>query len=329
MAGTLFGLGLSPQFDANGDLARGALLYIYEANTSTPATGYSDFDLQNAHSWPIEADAAGRIPAFWVDDGSYRARLTTALGVPIFDEPSITAIGASSGGEGGAGSDLDESAIFTTGDTLWKPINTTRAGWVRLNARTIGSAASSATERANADTETLYAFLWDNFSDSLCPVGGGRGASAAADFAANKAIGTLDMRGRSPFGLDDMGNTAASVIAAGTPTTAGSGAGAETVSITIAQANLPSVNLSSTSLTITGSPSLTGNGSAVARNVSDLSGIRGTNAGNVLTNASATTLDVTAGSLAVGGDVPLGGSGTALTPNKMPPYRLGTWFIKL
>jgi hypothetical protein len=323
MAGTLFGLGLSPQFDANGDLARGALLYVYAANTSTPADTYSDFDLASEHAWPLEADAAGRLPAFWVEDGSYRARLTTADDVTIFDEPSITSLGASSGSDGGGGD--SGTSDFITGDMLWVPVDTTRAAWVRSNGRTIGSAASSATERANADTEDLYEFLWTNYSDSLCPVDGGRGGSAAADFAANKAIGTLDMRGRSPFGLDTMGNSAASVLSGAT--TAGGGHGAATTSITIDQANLPNVNLSSASLTITGTPSLTGSPTNLARNLGE-SGF--SNGGTqAVDDYSETNLGVDAGDLDVGGNVPLGGSGTALTPAIIPPARVGTWYMRL
>jgi len=62
--------------------------------------------------------------------------------------------------------------------------------WLLLTtaARTIGSATSGATARANADTLALYTQLWNAMSDADCPVAGGRGASAAADFAANKKI---------------------------------------------------------------------------------------------------------------------------------------------
>jgi hypothetical protein len=97
-------------------------------------------------------------------------------------------------------------------------------GWVLASGRTIGSAASGATERANADTSSLYTLLWTNLPDTIATVTGGRGASAAADFAANKPILLPDMRGRATAGLDNMGGTAAGrmqVSLAGT-TTAGS-----------------------------------------------------------------------------------------------------------
>lgn len=323
MAGTLFGLGLSPQFDANGDLARGALLYIYAANTSTPADTYSDFALTSAHAWPLAADAAGRLPAFWVDDGSFRAHLTTAAGVTIFDEPSITAIGASVTTESGGGGGGSGTPEFQTGDVLWVPVDTTRSGWVRANARTIGSAASSATERANADTEDLYAFLWDNFSDSLCPVSGGRGASAAADFAANKPIATLDMRGRAAWGLDTMGNSAASTLPL--VTTAGFGAGA--ASFTLSTSQLPSHTHGPG--TLGGTTSSNGAHTHtvdVGGNTESLSSggqsASGTDDSTTSSNGAHThTITLSTGVT--------GSTGSGSSIDNMPPYRAGTWYFKL
>lgn len=61
-------------------------------------------------------------------------------------------------------------------------------GFVYMNDGTIGNAASGGTTRANADTENLFIWLWENTSNNYCPVSGGKGANAAADFAANKTI---------------------------------------------------------------------------------------------------------------------------------------------
>lgn len=61
-------------------------------------------------------------------------------------------------------------------------------GWVTANDGTIGSATSSATTRANIDTWPLYNLIWSSVSDTYAPVSGGRGVSAYADFAANKAM---------------------------------------------------------------------------------------------------------------------------------------------
>lgn len=83
-------------------------------------------------------------------------------------------------------------SAFRTGDVLFSMVAhdyTLIPGWVFLRNGTIGSAASSATERANADTAALYDLLWGlSNGDTVCPVVGGRGASSVADFAANKPI---------------------------------------------------------------------------------------------------------------------------------------------
>lgn len=78
-------------------------------------------------------------------------------------------------------------------------------GWTVLDGRTIGKAGSGATNRANNDTEALFTLLWNSLADAQAAVSGGRGASAAADFAAGKTIAVPDCRGRVIAGLDDGG----------------------------------------------------------------------------------------------------------------------------
>lgn len=89
------------------------------------------------------------------------------------------------------------SASFTTGDVKLTLKTSADSGWVMCNDGTIGSASSGATTRASADTSDLYALLWNNVTDTYAPVTGGRGASAAADFAANKPLALTKMLGRS------------------------------------------------------------------------------------------------------------------------------------
>lgn len=96
----------------------------------------------------------------------------------------------------GAGAPAWECRGFLTGDVKITWRKTADPGWVLTDDGTIGSASSGATNRANADTQALYTLLWDNYSDALAPVIGGRGASAAADFAANKPIRLLRVAGR-------------------------------------------------------------------------------------------------------------------------------------
>jgi microcystin-dependent protein len=88
------------------------------------------------------------------------------------------------------------ASSFTTGDVKSTLKTTADAGWIMMNDGTIGDASSGATTRANADTQALFALLWANVSNTNCPVSGGRGASAAADFAAHKTITLPKLRGR-------------------------------------------------------------------------------------------------------------------------------------
>ena len=83
------------------------------------------------------------------------------------------------------------------------------AGWVKANGGTIGSAASGGTARANADAQSLFVMIWTNVDATDAPIQTSagtpttRGASAVADFAANKRLTIPDMRAMFPRGLDD------------------------------------------------------------------------------------------------------------------------------
>lgn len=87
--------------------------------------------------------------------------------------------------------------------------STAPAGYIKANGLTIGSAASGATNRANADTWPLFYLWWNEFDNSLLHIQNSngtptvRGASAAADWAANKRLPTFDRRGNSSRGWDD------------------------------------------------------------------------------------------------------------------------------
>ena len=83
-----------------------------------------------------------------------------------------------------------------TGDVKFSISSTAASGWVVMADNTIGNAASSATARANADTEDLFILIWNECDDTAAPVSGGRGVSAAADFASNKRITFPRTRGR-------------------------------------------------------------------------------------------------------------------------------------
>lgn len=90
---------------------------------------------------------------------------------------------------------LSASNGFETGDIKYSYRATPSAGWLILDGRTIGNTDSGATALASGLCHSLFVFLWDSFSDALCPVSGGRGASAEDDWQADKTIGLFDDRG--------------------------------------------------------------------------------------------------------------------------------------
>ncbi len=134
---------------------------------------------------------------------------------------------------------LAPAASLPTGVPLDYFGTTAPSGYVMASGRTIGSAASGATERANADTEALYTLLWESMADAQAPVASGRGASAAADFAANKALQLPDCRGRARIGKDNMGGSAASRITSAASgvagDTLGASGGSQTHTLTVAE----------------------------------------------------------------------------------------------
>lgn len=237
MAGSI-SLSLSQQFDAMGKPLAGGKLNFYQAGTTaTPQSAYQDSGLTILHPNPITLDAAGRVPAFYLADGFIKILLTDKNGVTQIAADNVLVIGPSSGGGGGGG--VDPTTVLQTGDMKFVYGTGSITGFVRANGRTIGSATSGASERANADTQTLFIFLWN--ADANLAVSGGRGASGLADFQANKTLALPDWRGRTIAGLDDMGNSAAGVLTnastgfGSSATVLGQPGGNQSVSLSLAQ----------------------------------------------------------------------------------------------
>jgi hypothetical protein len=93
---------------------------------------------------------------------------------------------------------------FETGDVKFSMTGSPGVlnGWLTYNGEgTIGNAGSGATLYANAAASNLYQAIWNNIGDPICAVTGGRGASAAADFAALKPIAVPRFSGRTIVGL--------------------------------------------------------------------------------------------------------------------------------
>jgi hypothetical protein len=88
---------------------------------------------------------------------------------------------------------------WATGDIKMRFDSVVESGWLRMDEGTIGDASSGASLRANADCENLFLHLWNKLLNTYAPVVGGRGASAAADWAAHKKITLPHVPGRSPL----------------------------------------------------------------------------------------------------------------------------------
>jgi hypothetical protein len=249
MAG-MYPLSRHQQFSENGELLVGARLFLFDGGTTTPRVGYRDSSLTTAHPNPIVADAAGRLPLVFLQDGFYRQRLTTASGVVVFDDDGIPVLSTT---VAGTGTSVDPNATLKTRDIKIRFDHQPVDGYVRLNGRTIGSLASGATERANADTQSLYEELW-TYSNIVVP--GGKGASGPADFAANKPLALPNCAGRGIFGMDDMGAGPQGILTSTwflNPTLVGSIGGQQ--GVTIEQRNLPVYTLtggSSGNFTVSG-----------------------------------------------------------------------------
>jgi microcystin-dependent protein len=179
---------------------------------------------------------------------------------------------------------------------------------------------SGATGRANADTQQLFNYLWTNCPNTHCAVGGGRGGTAAADFSANKTITVMDWRGRTAWGLDDMGATAAGRILPSN-VTSGGGDTVTTPNATGGEANHTLVTAEIPSVTPSGSISgvTASNFNIGSQNILYQSGVNNVGAPtSQVGNVNGSTFSFTG--------IPFGGGGAH---NTMAPFILGSWYIKL
>jgi hypothetical protein len=315
MAGTI-PLSLTQQLDQFGVPLAGGQLFLIEAGTvSTPQNGFQDSALTIPLPNPIVLDSSGRLPQFFLADGSIKIRLEDKNGVTQVTADGILVVGASSGG--GGGSPVDPTTILATGDMKVVYGTGVLSGFVRANGRTIGSSTSGASERANADCQALFQYLWG--ADPNLVVPSGRGASASADWVANKQITLPDWRGRVLAGLDDMGNSAAGRLATSFSTNAivlGAAAGTETD--TLALTNLPSIPLS-----VSGTVSVTTPANSVQAPSSPASTNLSGGSSSVVT-LNATTITSTGSNTLTGT-----GGGSATPVPVVQPTMLTTIYIKL
>jgi hypothetical protein len=100
MSANLFFMPFATAVDENGAPLNGAKLYFYAANTLTPADTYADAEFDTEHSNPVEADAAGRFPAIYLQNISYKVILKTSADVTIEEVDDVNALPATFGADG-------------------------------------------------------------------------------------------------------------------------------------------------------------------------------------------------------------------------------------
>ena len=207
------------------------------------------------------------------------------------------------------------------------------AGFLFCDGDTLGNASSNATARANADTVDLFNKLWavgDTYATLVINDSAGSpstyGASAAADYAANKAIALPDLRERVSAGWDNKGNVtrlATTVVG----DSIGAVGGIE--AFTILQTHLPALNFSNslTAASHTHTVSVTGSTSISLPIINGTTPIGGTlttlvtggTTGAFAGTCTASGTTAASGSLAVSGTVSSGGGDTAL-PIAQPTF---------
>ncbi len=294
----------------------GAKAFHYLTGTTTPIVVYRDPFGTTPHTFPVLADSTGRFPVVYVPYGSFKERVLKASGVVLWEEdqiPNPAPVTITSGAS-------PPEQLITTGDIKFRMTNAALTGFVRLNGRTIGSGVSGATERANDDTNALFLALWAALANAEAAVSGGRGASAAADWAAGKTLTLPDGRGRNFMGLYGMGNTALTpnakaTIPSGKSDTPGAPVGAEIHSLITAELGAHTHTATSVVTDPGHSHTVIGayNGSAGPGVNFAAEGLRATSAATTGVTV-ATTVAASVGNEA---------------HNNLPPGILGTWYIKL
>jgi len=320
MAGSL-SLSLSQQFDSQGRPLSGGLLYFFSTGTSTPQSAFQDTALTIPHPNPLKLDSSGRIPAFYLADGTIKIRLNDIAGVNVLAYDGLLVIGPSSGA--GASPSVDPTTVMATGDIKPRYGTGSLTGFARLNGRTLGSATSGASERANADAQALWEYLYN--TDPNLAVSGGRTRNSTSDYTSNKTITLPDFRNRVPAGLGDMGNSDAARLTSSffgaSGIVLGNSGGAESQPLSIAQ--LPVITPTFTGTLVNLGTLSANEGSFIRAN----GGGTPSGSGGLADDATGATPTVTIPTFTPAGSISSFGSGSA--HNNAQPTILVTYYIKL
>lgn len=280
--------------------------------TGGPITSTGTLGLSDTGVTPGTYGGGLNVPTF---DVTAKGRITAASNVTLGSAAALTA-GAAPGNVpvlNSIGLVPTQNGGVPPGVPLPYIGLTAPAGYVFGNSLTIGNAASGATGRANADTQTLFELLWNSWANAQAPVSGGRGGNATADFNANKVIQLPDLRGAVIAGLDNNGGASAAgrltapQIAGTTPGAFGgsqSNTGTISVSVSgtasVAGTTSGTLSLSGTSgAAFGGTPVFADGAGGPATNYDHIHDILGTASGTLSVSGTA-TLSAVPGTIAVG-----------------------------
>lgn len=222
--------------------------------------------------------------AFVTANGGYPSGATIMSAIVPGDMWMSTADNNTTNPDAGGAGWVQAPGQIPIGTPVQSLYTTVPTGYVSANGLTIGDASSNGTNRANSDTQLLFSVVWNGCPNAQCPIFTStgavstRGVSAAADYAAHKALAVQNMNGTGLIGADSQ-NGSTSTNLAGVPVTSGS---------TTAPGSIVGENLHT--LTATQIPSITS-----------------TNSGITLTNGSPAVF-VTTGTSGLGGNTSIQGS---------------------
>lgn len=245
--------------DTSGSLVTAGSATAYTLTTNSAHAALNDqplivaeIDEESGTDPTLNVDGLGAKDIVLPDGTNIPAGTLQAGAIAVFawesDADVYVLLGGGASGTAGAldsGTDAGEVPVLGAGGALDSAIHgsavpvgtvtaymgtTAPAGWLVLNGDTVCPAAGSCDQSSDA-YEDLYTLLWNSVSNDNAPVTGGRGANAAADWAANKPLQMPDASGRGILGTGTGSGL--------TARTHGDTDGAEEVTLTAAQSGLP------------------------------------------------------------------------------------------